>query len=160
MSQQRDIIRNGLQELSNASESGRNCGVTFEANGKEHWLQCMLTQINMDWPFASPPSESEGLKVCFGSGGPIHIDAWDIDSYVTFTPNVKDVDALIAGIDSTFQNLYDLGADYALNYKVEHCLTSCSPPPLRKVLGERIPQEDFIPPNRFRFPRFIHGEDS
>lgn len=119
MSQQRDIIRNGLHELSNANESGRNCWVTFEANGKEHWLQCTPTQINMDWPFSSQPGESENLRVCFGAGRPIQIEAWDIDSYVTFTPTVRDVDSLIVGIDSTFQDLYNLGAEYALAYKLE-----------------------------------------
>lgn len=95
MNQQRDIIRRGLQELSKASESGRNCWVTFEANGKEHWLQCTPTQINMDWPFSSLPAENEGLKVCFGLGRSVKIDAWDIDSYVTFTPTVRNVDLLI-----------------------------------------------------------------
>ena len=119
MSRQRDIIQDGLQDLSNAAAGGRNCWVTFEANGKEHWLQCTPTQINMDWPFSSPPSESEGLKACFGAGHQIHIDTWDPDSYVTFTPTVRDVDSLIAGIESTFQDLYGLGADYVLTYEIE-----------------------------------------
>jgi len=117
MSQQRDIIRNGLQELSKASESEPDCWVTFEANGSEHWLQCTPTRINMDWPFSSPPAESKNLQECFGR--PIHIDAWEADTYVTFTPTVRDVEALVAGIDSVFQDLYDLGADYALDYKIE-----------------------------------------
>ncbi len=73
----------------------------------------------MDWPFASPPSKSENLKECFGCGRPLQIDAWDIDTYVTFTPAVRDVESLIAGIDSTFQDLYDLGADYALAFRIE-----------------------------------------
>ena len=120
MSQNRNIIRNGLQELSNASESGPDCWVTFEANGKEHWLQCTLTQIRMDWPFSSPPAESENLKACFGSDGPVQIHGWSVDTSVAFTPAVKDVDALICGIDSTFQDLYGLGPDYALTYKVEN----------------------------------------
>lgn len=119
MSHQREIIRIGLQELSNATETGRRCRVSFAANNNEHWLRCTPTQINMDWPFASPPSENEILQVCFGSGRALCVDAWDMDSYVTFTPAVKDVDALISGIDSTFQDLYDLGADYVLSYKLE-----------------------------------------
>ena len=73
----------------------------------------------MDWPFSSPPSESENLKVCFGAGRPIQIQAWEIDSYVTFTPTICDLDALIVGIDSTFQDLYSLGPEYALTCKVE-----------------------------------------
>ena len=119
MSQQRDIIRKGLQELSDTSESGRNCWVTFEANGNEHWLQCTPTQINMDWPFSSPPGENEDFKTCFSPGRPLKIDAWDIDSYVTFTLSLPDVDSLVSGIDSTFQDVYGLGPDYSLAYKIE-----------------------------------------
>ncbi len=120
MNPQRDIIRRGLQELSNATQSGQNWCVTFEANGKENWLQCTPTRINMDWPFSSPPSESEHLRMCFGSGGPLPIDAWAMDSHVTFAPAVRDVEELIDGIDGTFRDLYELGADYVLNFKVEH----------------------------------------
>jgi hypothetical protein len=72
----------------------------------------------MDWPFASPPSESEILKACLGFGRPIQVDAWDIDLYVTLTPCVQEVDSLVAAINSTFQNLYSLGDEYALTYKL------------------------------------------
>jgi len=71
----------------------------------------------MDWPFSSPPSENEILKVCFGST--IEISGWEVDSYVIFRPALNDVDALIVGIDSTFQDLYGLGADYQLSYRIE-----------------------------------------
>jgi hypothetical protein len=117
MSQQRDIIRNGLQELSNASESAPDCWVTFQANGNEHWLQCTPARINMDWPFSYSPAESKRLTECFGRS--VKIDAWQADTYVTFTPAVRDVEALIAGINSVFQDLYELGADYVLDYRIE-----------------------------------------
>lgn len=120
MSQNRNIIFEGLQELSDARQSSPDAWVTFEANGNEHWLQCMLTQINMDWPFSSAPTENENLKVCFGSTGPIEVHAWKPDSYVTFTPAVKDVDSLVLGIDSAFEDLFGLGADYALSYRIEN----------------------------------------
>lgn len=115
----RDIIRAGLQELAAANQPGRACWVTFDVNNGEHWLQCTPTEINMDWPFSSPPSESENLKVCFGRGGAIDIRAWDTDSYVTFIPADKDIETLIAGIHSTFQDLYEIGPDYTLTYKIE-----------------------------------------
>ncbi len=117
MNLQRAIILSGLQELSNESVSGRQCGVTFEANANEHWLQCTPTHIHMDWPFASSPAESERLKMCFGHG--IHIESWEPDSQVTFIPLSKDVDSLVAGIDSAFRDLYSLGADYTLTFKTE-----------------------------------------
>lgn len=118
MNSHRAIILNGLQELSNASESGQDCQVTFEANDQEHWLQCSPTRIHMDWPFVSPPAENEQLKRCFGQG--IQIDAWEADSFATFFPLNRDVESLIAGIDRAFQDLYGLGADYILTYKIEN----------------------------------------
>jgi len=118
MSLQHAIILSGLQELSNESDSGRRCVVTFEANGDEHWLQCTPSRIHMDWPFASSPAESEKLKMCFGHG--IHIESWEPDSQVTFVPLSKDVAALVAGIDSAFKDLYGLGTDYVLTFKIEN----------------------------------------
>ena len=119
MSRQRDIILNGLQDLSNAVASGAECWVTFTANGNEHWLQCTADRIRMDWPFSTSPAESENLQACFGSRQPLAIDAWEVDSYATFCPVLKSVDALVAAIDSTFCDLYGLGADYHLRYEVE-----------------------------------------
>ena len=120
MHQQHDIIRRGLQELSNATQSGQNWCVTFEANGREHWLRCTPTHIIMDWPFSSPPAESDSLKQCFGFGGPIHIEDWGVDSHVTFTPTARDVEELIDGIARTFRVQYGLGAGYTLTFKLEH----------------------------------------
>jgi hypothetical protein len=117
MSLQRAVILSGLQELSNESDSGRKCAVTFEANANEHWLQCTASRIHMDWPFASSPAESEKLKMCFGHG--IRIETWEPDSQVTFIPLSKDVDSLVAGIDSAFQDLYGLGRDYTLTFEIE-----------------------------------------
>ncbi len=119
MKPHREIILQGLQALSNATETGRRCFVTFTANGHENWLQCTPTEINMDWPFSSEPSENQSLRLCFGSAGPLRIIAWDIDSYATFAPAVKDVDDLVSGIDRSFRELYDLGPDYDLGYKLE-----------------------------------------
>ena len=120
MGQNREIILQGLQELSNARQSAPDAWVTFEANGNEHWLQCLVTQLNMDWPFSSAPTENENLKVCFGSGGLIEVHDWKADSHVTFTPAVKDVDSLVRGIDSAFEDLFDLGEDYTLSYRIEN----------------------------------------
>lgn len=117
MTLHRAIILNGLQELSNASDSGRDCWVTFEANGHEHWLQCTPTQINMDWPFGSAPADNPMLKACFGDG--LRLAAWEADSYCTLFPANQEVDSLIAGIDRVFQELYGLGAKYTLTYKLE-----------------------------------------
>ena len=71
----------------------------------------------MDWPFASSPAESEQLKMCFGYG--IHIESWEPDTQVTFIPLSKDVDSLVAGIDSAFRDLYSLGPGYKLIFKIE-----------------------------------------
>jgi hypothetical protein len=117
VSLQRAIILDGLQQLSNATQFGRDGCVTFEANRHEHWLQCTPTQIKMDWPFASPPAENQKLKLCFGKS--VHIGAWEPDAFVMLIPAIQEVDSLVAGIDSVFQDLYGLDADYALTYKVE-----------------------------------------
>ena len=117
MSLQHAIILSGLQELSNESDSGRQCAVTFEANGGEHWLQCTPLRIHMDWPFTSSPVESEKLKMCFGHG--IRIESWEPDSQVTFVPLSKDVESLVAGIENAFRDLYGLGAEYQLTFKIE-----------------------------------------
>ncbi len=119
MTGQRKIIWNGLQELSNAVASGRQCWVTFSANANEHWLQCTPTLIRMDWPFTAAPAENESLKRDFGSGRELQIDTWEADSYVTFRPNLTDVHALVAAIDSAFRDLYGLGAGYVLTYTLE-----------------------------------------
>lgn len=118
MSQNRNIIFEGLQELSDARQSSPDAWVTFEANGNEHWLQCMVTQLNMDWPFSSAPTENENLTVCFGR--PIQVHHWKADSHVTFTPALKDVDSLVVGIDSAFEDLFGLGGAYELSYKIEN----------------------------------------
>jgi hypothetical protein len=116
---QRDVILNGLQELSNMADSGRNCWVTFDANSMEHWLQCTPLLMRIDWPFSSRPSDNAFLEERFGSGQRVPIHSWQSDSYVTFTPNLPDVDALIAAIDDTFRELYALGDNYVLAYKIE-----------------------------------------
>lgn len=110
------IILNGLQELSNASASGQEGQVTFEANGNEHWLQCSPARVHMDWPFASAPTENETLRACFGNS--VQILAWDPDGYATLVPGSKDVEALITGIDLVFQDLYGLGPEYTLTYRL------------------------------------------
>ena len=68
----------------------------------------------MDWPFASPPAENEKFKATFGGG--LQISEWKADSHVTFVPGCRDVDALIDGIESAFQDLYELGPDFSLRY--------------------------------------------
>ena len=98
---------------------GPDCWVTFAANGQEHWLQCTLTRINMDWPFSSTPEQSESLRTCFCPNGPLQIHAWEVDTSVTLTPAVNDVEALVRGIDSAFRDLYGLGPDYTLAYTLE-----------------------------------------
>jgi hypothetical protein len=113
------IIFNGLQELSNESATGRNCWVTFDANSMEHWFQCTPTLLRVDWPFSSRPTENEFLKQRFGSGQPLQIHSWQPDSYVTFTPSLPDVDSLVAAIDDTFRELYGLGDNYVIAYKLE-----------------------------------------
>jgi hypothetical protein len=119
MAQQRETILSGLQDLSNTAASGAECWVTFTANGNEHWLQCTPIRIRMDWPFSTSPEESGTLQACFGSGGQLPIDAWEADSYVTFVPSLKTVDALVTAIDSAFRDLYGLGSTYRLCYEVE-----------------------------------------
>jgi hypothetical protein len=116
---QREAILNGLQELSNEADGGRNCWVTFDANSMEHWVQCTPTLMRIDWPFSSRPSDSEFLKARFGSGQPVQVHSWQSDSYVTFTPNLPDVDSLVAAVDDTFSELYGLGDSYVIAYKIE-----------------------------------------
>jgi hypothetical protein len=119
MQPHREIILQGLQELSNAADSGRDCRVTFTANGHENWLQCTPALVNMDWPFSSAPSGNPLLRSCFGSAGPLEIQDWEPDSYVTFVPGVQRVDELVTAIERTFRELYDLGANYDLSYQLE-----------------------------------------
>lgn len=120
MREQLDVIRKGLQDLSDAAEPGRDYWVTFEANGNEHWFQCTPTQLNIDWPFSSSPSESQLLQACFGAEVPLQIDAWEAHTYVTLSPAIPDVETLIASIDRVFQNLYDLGPGYTITHRLEH----------------------------------------
>ena len=110
------IILNGLQELSDASQSTPDCRVTFEANGNEHWLECSPAHIRMDWPFAAAPIENEILKACFGNA--IQVTAWEPDVYASLLPGSRDVEGLITGIDLVFQDLYGLGPDYTLTYRM------------------------------------------
>jgi hypothetical protein len=123
MRQQRETIWNGLQDLSNATAAGGECWVTFMANGNEHWVQCTPDRVRMDWPFSTSPDQNAGLKACFGSGGELAIDAWEVDSYVTFVPVLKTADALVAAIDSAFCDLYGLGPSYTVRYAVEGAST-------------------------------------
>ncbi len=116
---QREVILSGLQELSNAADAGRNCWVTFDANSMEHWLQCTPALMRIDWPFSSRPSENEFLKTRFGSGQAVQIHSWQADSYVTFTPNLPDVEAVVSAIDDAFRELYGLGDSYLVRYKIE-----------------------------------------
>jgi hypothetical protein len=113
----RAIVLNGLQELSNATESGRQCCVTFQANENEHWLRCTSTRIDMDWPFAAPPAENATLKLCLGEA--MQIQTWEADSFVRLFPACNNVDSLVTGIDSVFRELYGLGPEYALSYQIE-----------------------------------------
>jgi hypothetical protein len=117
MGRHRDLILKGLQELSNAGDSGRESRVTFFANGNEHWLQCTPTQITMDWPFGIGPTEDDRLKSCFGPA--VQFGAWEPDSYTVFNPGCNDVNSLVAGIERAFEHLLGLGSNYALSYIVE-----------------------------------------
>ena len=116
---QRGVILSGLQELSNAADAGRNCWVTFDANSMEHWVQCTPLLMRIDWPFSSGPLENEFLKERFGSGEPVQIHSWQADSYVTFTPKLGDVAALVEAINDTFRELYGLGNEYVIRFKIE-----------------------------------------
>jgi hypothetical protein len=111
------VIMNGLQELSNATASGRQCRVVFHANGNEHWLLCTTTRITMDWPFASAPADNTSLRACFGDA--LEIEAWETDSYLRLIPACRDVESFVAGIDKAFQELYGLGPEYVLSYELE-----------------------------------------
>ena len=92
--------------------------VTFEANGGEHWLQYASGVINMDWPFAEAPGP-EQLQKYFGALAPYELEGCDSDLYATVKIGTADTERIAAAIDWIFRELYELGADYELSYKLE-----------------------------------------
>ena len=72
----------------------------------------------MDWPFEEPPQKSQ-LQDYFGAVGPLEIEAWDRDGFVTFKIAQWQIEPLVAAIERVFRDLYDLGPDYDLIYKLE-----------------------------------------
>jgi hypothetical protein len=117
MDKNRQLIRSGLAEFAERLER-RQCWVTFEANGGEHWLQCASGVINMDWPFAQAPA-LEQLQKYFGSLAPFELESCDSDLYATVRIGATDTERIAAAIERIFRELYELGADYELSYKVE-----------------------------------------
>jgi hypothetical protein len=117
MGKNRQLICAGLAEFAERLERGE-CWVTFEANSGEHWLQCARGVINMDWPFAEIPTP-EQLQNYFGSLAPFELEACDSDLYATVKIGTNEAERIAAAIDGIFEELYELGADYKLSYKVE-----------------------------------------
>jgi hypothetical protein len=117
MDENRQMICSGLAEFAERLER-RKCWVTFEANGGEHWLQYAEGVINMDWPFAETP-DPEQLQNYFGSLAPFKLEACDSDLYATIKVGTNDAERIAVAIGGIFEELYELGADYELSYKVE-----------------------------------------
>ena len=114
---QHQLICRGLEEFAKRLQVN-DCWVTFEANGKEHWLQCARGQINMDWPFSHAPQPQQ-LQTYFGTLAPFEVVAWDADLYVTINIAKSEPEMLVVIIDRVFRDFYDLGSDYELSYKLE-----------------------------------------
>ena len=117
MIEHRQLISRGLEEFLKRLQA-RDCWITFEANGNEHWLQCARGQINMDWPFSHAP-ESQQLQEYFGALAPFEVVDWDTDMYATINIGKSETEALAPAIDRVFRDIYDLGPDYVLSYKLE-----------------------------------------
>jgi hypothetical protein len=117
MDKNRQLICAGLAEFAERLERGKGW-VTFEANGGEHWLQYARGVINMDWPFAATPVP-EQLQKYFGSLAPFELEACDRDLYATIKIGTDDAERIAAAIGGIFEELYELGVDYELTFKVE-----------------------------------------
>ncbi len=119
MSDQRETIRAGLDSLEQTVQPDMTAWVTFCDQNEEHWVQYSPGQINMDWPFATPPDEHALFLKGFSNGQAIEIQAWDFDTYVTFAWPKSDNERLVEAIQFAFQSLYDLGSDFTLTWNVE-----------------------------------------
>ena len=117
MSENHPIIRRGLEEFSERLNA-RECWVTFETGGQGHWLQCARDQINMGWPFSHAP-EAERLQEYFGALGPLEVVAWDSNLYATINLANTEIEGLTSAVDRVFRDLYGLGLDHVLVYKIE-----------------------------------------
>lgn len=119
MPESRELILRGLREFREFVEKVDPEGwITFSANEDEHWIQCLARQINMDWPFSNAP-EPQQLIEYFPDSAPIEIVAWDIDLYVTFNIGETTDESLVLAVLRVFQELYELGPEFELTYKVE-----------------------------------------
>ena len=114
MVEHHQYICRGLEEFEKRSQFG-DCWITFEANSKEHWLQCARGKINMDWPFSHAP-EPQQLQKYFGTLAPFDVVAWDTDLYATIKIATNENEILAVAINRVFQELYDLGSGYELSY--------------------------------------------
>ena len=111
------LICRALEELAERLQAS-DAWITFEANGQEHWLQCARGQINMDWPFSQAP-EPQQLQKYFHALAPFEVEAWDTDLFATINIAESDTEVLAVAIDRIFRDLYELGPDYDLCYKIE-----------------------------------------
>lgn len=113
------LICRGLEEF--AGRRNPNSGwITFEANGDEHWLQYSRGQLNLDWPFAQAPEPLQ-LKKYLAALGQFEVVAWDKDLYATINIGEPRVEVMALTIGLIFRELYGLGTDYQLTYKLEEC---------------------------------------
>jgi hypothetical protein len=118
MTEHHQLILRGLREFAERLRSG-HCWVTYEANGKEHWLQYAHKQVNMDWPFSRAPDMGR-MQEYFGALGPIELVGWDSDLYATINLANPEIEALALAIGQVFRDLYELGSEYELTYKIEN----------------------------------------
>jgi hypothetical protein len=111
------LICRGLEELA-ALPNAETSWITLESNGGEHWLQYRRGELNLDWPFAQAPEPLQ-LKKFLAALGPFEIVAWDKDLYATITIAEPKLEPLALTIGLIFRDLYGLGNDHKLTYKIE-----------------------------------------